>query len=461
MTQSIQFNQSDQSINLIKSNQSTKSTESVNPVKSVRRINPAEAEIMAPVGSYESLRAALDSGCDSIYFGVTQLNMRSRAADNFTLEDLRKITSECHNAGVKAYLVVNTLLYDHDVAIMRKIIDTAKEESIDAIIVFDFAALLYCNQVGIPAHVSVQFSVSNYESLTFFSKWTNRVVLARELTLKQIKAIYERIVSEQLTGNEGRLMEIEAFVHGALCVAQSGRCFMSLHTHNASANRGACMQNCRAKYKVTDMDSGKELVIDNHYVMSAADICMIDSIDKLLEAGIKVFKIEGRGRSPEYVSTVVSVYKQALADVVAKNYTKERIEDYYKQLKTVFNRGLSHGNYYLGEEIGKEQGEYSNAYGSQSTEEKAHVGRVRHYFVKPGACEVELTSGALSKDDEVYIIGATTGVLRQKIGELRDYDENTISSSPKGTIVTFRTKDKQRVRKNDKVYVIKKRTHIE
>lgn len=413
--------------------------------------DPKKAEIMAPVGGYESLAAALQAGADSVYFGVTQLNMRARAADNLSLGDLRDIADTCQKQGVKTYLTVNTLLYNHDTVIMRRIVDTAKESGVDAIIAFDFATVQYCNDIQMPVHISVQFSVSNYESLKFFSRMTNRVVLARELTLVQIKEIYERIQKEQLMGNEGRLMEIEAFVHGALCVAQSGRCFMSLHTHNASANRGACMQNCRAKYKVTDMETGKELVVDNQYIMSAADICMIDAVDALLEAGVQVFKIEGRGRKPEYVDTVVRTYKQALRDVADGVYTPAKIKKYYKDLEKVFNRGLSHGNYYLGKELGS----YSDAYGSKAKEEKERIGSVTHHFPKAGVAEIKLTSGFLKKGDEVYIMGDTTGVYRVKIDELRDEKNTAVDQVQKGDVTTFCVTKKVRI--NDTVFKIKER----
>lgn len=418
-------------------------------------IHPREAEIMAPVGGYESLAAALQAGADSVYFGVTQLNMRARSADNLSLGDLKDIADICQKQGVKTYLTVNTLLYNHDIAIMRQIVDIAKESGIDAIIAFDFATIQYCNDIGMPVHISVQFSVSNYESLKFFSAMTNRVVLARELTLDQVKAIYERILNEQLMGNEDRLMEIEAFVHGALCVAQSGRCYMSLYTHNASANRGACLQNCRAKYKITDMDNGKELVVDNHYIMSAADICMIDSIPALLDAGVQVFKIEGRGRKPEYVSTVVRAYKQALKDVDHGTYTVESIRKYYKDLEKVFNRGLSHGNYYLG----KEMGSYNDVYGSKATEEKERIGIVSHYFSKAGVAEIQIISGLLEKGDEVYLMGTTTGVLRIQVNELRNEQGQVVSQAQKGEVATFCVPEKVRV--NDVVFKIKKRTNKE
>jgi putative protease len=417
-------------------------------------ITPDKAEIMAPVGSYESLSAAINAGADSIYFGVTQLNMRARAAANFTLDDLQKIADTCHAHDVLAYLAVNTLLYDHDITIMKKIVDAAKAHDIDAVIAFDFATINYCNKIGVPVHMSVQFSISNYETVKFFASMTNRVVLARELTLDQITAIHEQIIAEQLMGNEGRLMEIEAFVHGALCVAQSGRCQMSLYTDNASANRGACRQNCRKKYKVTDMETGKELVIDNHYVMSAADICTIDFLDKLLDAGVQVMKIEGRGRGPEYVATVVSAYKQALIDIGNEAYTSEKIATYFDQLQTVFNRSLSHGNYYLGKEIGA----YSNVYGSKATKEKEYVARVTHYYPKSGIMEAQMDSGSIAVGDDFLVIGATTGMMQCVAKEVYK-DDVSVPNATKGDTITIRVPD--RVRVNDKIYIWKDRQNFQ
>lgn len=408
---------------------------------------------MAPAGSFESLAAAIQGGCDSIYFGVTQLNMRSRAADNLTLADLKEVADICHarparrGGNIKAYLAVNTLLYDHDTVLMKKIVDAAKENDIDAIIGFDFATLQYCNEVKMPVHVSVQFSVSNYESLKFFAPLTNRVVLARELTLDQVKAIALKIREEHLLGNEGRLMEIEAFVHGALCVAQSGRCFMSAYTDNSSANRGACRQNCRRAYKVTDIETGKELVVDNQYVMSAADICMIDRIPELLAAGIQVFKIEGRGRAPEYVEIVTRAYQQALSDVAEDTYTQEKIEGYFEALSTVYNRGLSHGNYYFGQELDA----YSDVSGSKATKEKVALGVVKKYYVKAGVAEILLDSAELAVGDAVKILGSTTGVYSATINELRAADQTPITLGKKGEIVTFPVTE--RVRENDRIYL--------
>lgn len=417
-------------------------------------IHPSQAEIMAPAGSYESLAAAIQAGADSVYFGVTQLNMRARAAANFTLGDLAEIMKICHEAGIKAYLVVNTLLYDHDINVMHKLVEAGKANGVDAIIAFDFATIQYCNQIDILVHISVQFSVSNFDSLKFFAQFTNRVVLARELTIPQIKAIHEKIMTEQLMGREWHLMEIEAFVHGALCVAQSWRCQMSLYTDNASANRGACLQNCRAKYKVTDMDTGKELVIDNHYVMSAADICTIDFMDELLDAWVQVMKIEGRWRAPEYVSTVVKTYKQALKDIENWSYTHEKILWYYDDLKTVYNRGLSKGNYYMGRELV----EYSDVHGSKATTEKLQIWRVEHYYPKSQIAQILVEAHSLSVGDTMAIIGATTGVIQFSVDEIY-VDQQPVQSASKGQIITIKVPE--RVRDNDKVSLIKTRVEYQ
>ncbi len=407
-------------------------------------------EIMAPAGSFESLEAAIKAGADSVYFGVTQLNMRARASANFTFDDMAEIVKRSKKANVLTYLVVNTLLYDHDITIARKLVDRAKESGVDAIIAFDFAVLNYCNEIDMEVHATIQFSISNYEAVKFFAKMANRVVLARELTLDQIKAISEKIKEENLLGNEGRLMEIEVFGHGALCVAQSGRCWMSLYTHNASANRGACLQNCRHAYKVTDLENGKELVIDNHYVMSAADICTIDFLDKFIDAGISVLKIEGRGRSPEYVYTIVKTYKKALQDIEDGKYTKEKIKEYFKDLEKVFNRKLSHGNFFLGKEIG----EYSNVYGSKATEEKIFKGRVVHFYPKVMVADIMLEAGDIKLNQEFLFTGNKTGVVKGKINEMR-VDDKVVEEAKQKTVVSIKVDEI--VRLNDKFYIIEKR----
>lgn len=399
-------------------------------------------EIMAPAGSFESLEAAIKAGADSVYFGATQLNMRARSSANFSFEDMAEIVKRAKKANVLTYLVVNTLLYDHDIIIAKKLVDKAKEVGVDAIIAFDFAVLNYCNEIGVPVHATIQFSISNYDALKFFAKMTNRVVLARELTLEQIKDIHNKIVEENLMGNEGRLMEIEVFGHGALCIAQSGRCWMSLYTHNASANRGACLQNCRHAYKVIDQETGKELIVDNQYIMSAADICTIDFLDKFIDAGISVLKIEGRGRSPEYVYTVVSTYKKALKDIEERNYTKEQIAKYFKDLEKVFNRKLSKGNFYLGKEIG----EYSDVYGSKATEVKTFKGRVSHFFPKPMVAEIKLEAGEVKIGDNYIFTGETTGIVTGVIKNLEKHDAK---------LITLKVNEK--VRLNDKFYTVKDR----
>lgn len=417
-------------------------------------MNKHLVEIMAPAGSFESLEAAIKAGADSVYFGVTQLNMRARASANFTIEDMGEIVARAKKANVLTYLVVNTLLYDHDMGIVRKLIDAAKQYGVDAIIAFDFAAINYCNEIGMPVHATIQFSISNYEAVKFFSKMTNRAVLARELTLDQIKAIHNKIVEENLIGNEGRLMEIEVFGHGALCVAQSGRCWMSLYTQNASANRGACLQNCRHAYKVTDMSTGKDLVLDNQYIMSAADICTIDFLDKFVDAGISVLKIEGRGRAPEYVYTVVSTYKKALGDIEEGNYTKERIDGYFKDLETVFNRKLSHGNFFLGKEVG----EYSSAYGSAATEEKTYKGKVTNYFSKIGVAEISLDAGELKKGERILFTGEKTGIVFGVANDIR-IDGKSVDVAPQRSVISVKVDE--RVRRNDLFYTVSKKTNLQ
>jgi len=411
-------------------------------------------EIMAPAGSFESLEAAIKAGADSVYFGVTQLNMRARASANFTIEDMGEIVARAKKANVLTYLVVNTLLYDHDMDIVRRLINAAKEYGVDAIIAFDFAAMNYCNEIGMPVHATIQFSISNYEAVKFFSKMTNRAVLARELTLDQIKAIHNRIVEENLMGNEGRLMEIEVFGHGALCIAQSGRCWMSLYTQNASANRGACLQNCRHAYKVTDISTGQEMVLDNQYVMSAADICTIDFLDKFIDAGASVLKIEGRGRAPEYVYTVVSTYKKALKDIEEGNYTKERIDGYFKDLETVFNRKLSHGNFFLGKEVG----EYSSSYGSVSTEEKTYKGKVTNYLSKLGVAEISLDAGELKKGEKILFTGEKTGVVFGVADDIR-IDYKSVDVAPQKSVISIKVDEK--VRKNDLFYTVTNKTNLQ
>lgn len=408
-------------------------------------------EIMAPVGSFASLAAAIAAGADSVYFGVTQLNMRAGAADRMQLSDIAEVVRRAHADGVLTYIVINTLLYDHDMRMMRRIVDTAQAAGVDAVIAADFACVTYCNTVGMTVHMSVQFSIANYDAVQFFAQFTNRIVLARELNINQIAAITHAINENRLMGREGRLMEIEVFGHGALCVAQSGRCGMSLYHHNASANRGVCRQVCRMPYKVTNVETGKELIVDHQYVMSAADICTIDFLDMIVDAGVRVLKIEGRGRSPEYVDTVVRTYKAALAAVADGTYTQEAIAGYMRALETVFNRTLSHGNYFLGREVGA----YSRVYGSRATQRKDYVARVVHYYRKAGVAECLVEAGVLTEGDTVVMIGATTGVLRFSVRDMR-VDDVSVRVAQRGTTVTFAVPS--RVRIADRLYVLRDRT---
>jgi len=346
-------------------------------------------ELMAPAGSFESLRAAIKAGCDSVYFGVTQLNMRARSSINFSIEDMKEIAKICHESKVLGYLTCNTLLYDHDIKLMKKLIDTAKEAQLDAVIVADVSAMQYASEIGIPVHLSTQLSISNMEGVKFYSKFVERIVLARELNLSQIKKITDEIKEQNIQGPTGKLMEIEVFGHGAMCVAVSGRCGMSLYTDNASANRGVCIQNCRRKYKVTDIETGKELVIDNEYVMSPEDQCTLDFLDKVAFSGVHTLKIEGRGRNPDYVYTVISVYRKALDGLKEGTYTEDTIKGWMEELGKVYNRGLG-GGYFLG----RQQSKWAGDRGNKSPFEKIFIGRITHYYPKSKVAALQVETGA-------------------------------------------------------------------
>ncbi|MBI5001877.1 U32 family peptidase [Candidatus Woesearchaeota archaeon] len=404
-------------------------------------------DIMAPAGSYESLMAALHAGATSVYFGIEQLNMRARATNNFHFEDLPKIAALCKKQHVKTYLTVNTILYDHDIVLMKKICDAAKVAGIDAIIASDFAVLQYAQQIGQPVHISTQMNISNIEAVRFFAQHADVLVLARELTLLQIKEISEQIQEQKIKGPSGALVQIEVFVHGALCVAISGKCYMSLATYNASANRGACLQNCRRSYKLTDDETGEELVVDNKYIMSPKDLCTIGFIDKLIEAGVSIMKIEGRGKAPEYVATVTAAYKEAVDSYFAGTYTPEKIEAWTKKLEEVYNRGFWHGGYYLGKKLG----EWSGTYGSCATKEKKYLGTAKNYYPKAEIAHFMLEAGELKTGDEVIITGQTTGVLQTIINELYVQDKRAIIGK-KGEEITFSVP--QKIRKNDKLFVV-------
>ena len=391
-----------------------------------------DIEIMAPVGSYESLRAAIDAGADSVYFGVGQLNMRSRSAANFTLDDLARIVSIARRHNVKTYLAVNTLLYDADLPAMRQTMDRARTEGVSAVIVSDQAGILYARSIGLEVHISTQLNLSNLESVAFYAQFADVMVLARELTIPQVRAIYDGIRERNICGPGGEPVRIEMFAHGALCMAISGKCYLSLHDTGCSANRGACRQLCRRSYEVRDRDSGTELVIDNHYIMSPKDLCTIDFLDKFLGAGVRVLKIEGRARSAEYVKRVVESYDEALCMIEAGSYTPERARALKERLATVFNRGFW-GGYYMGARID----EWSAVYGSAATKRKVYVGKVTNYFKRIGVAEIQVEAAPLRVGDETFLVGETTGVLEFPTGEIR-VDEQNVQQAPQGVFCSVK-----------------------
>lgn len=404
-------------------------------------------ELLAPVGGYDSLAAAIRSGADSVYFGIDQLNMRSRSAANFAISDLHKIAEKCHRCQVKTYLALNTLMYDNDLQVMREICDAAKSANISAIIASDIAAIAYANSLNIPVHISVQANVANIEAVRFFAKFADVMVLARELALKQISTIIKAIKEENITGPSGELIRIELFAHGALCVSISGKCYMSLATYHTSGNRGACYQNCRRKYRVIDEETGQELVIDNHYVMSPKDICTIRFLDKLIEAGVSIFKIEGRGRSADYVATVTKTYRKAIDSCLAGNFQTANFAKLEAELESVFNRGFWHGGYYLGDKTG----EWSNFSGNRAKVKKFSIGYVSNYFNKIGVAEITLNAGTLEEGDEILFTGDTTGAYKTTVQNIH-LDEKPAKHAEKGDIISLKLDTK--VRRNDKVYLL-------
>ncbi|MBS3158115.1 U32 family peptidase [Candidatus Woesearchaeota archaeon] len=420
--------------------------------------NKNHAEIMSPAGSFECLAAAIKAGADSVYFGVEHLNMRARAANNFKLSNLPKISKICKENDVKSYLTVNTILYDHDLSLMKKLIDAAKAAGVTAIIASDIAAISYAHSVGIEVHISTQLNVSNIEAVKFYSQYADVVVLARELSIQQIKKICDDIKTKNICGPAGELVKIELFAHGALCVSISGKCYMSLATYNASANRGLCLQNCRRAYKVTDEETGVELVVDNKYIMSPKDLCTIGFIDKILEAGVSVLKIEGRGKKADYVYTVTKVYREAAdcylngkSDGKYISYTKEKIDAWTKRLEEVYNRGFWHGGYYLGKKLG----EWSNAAGSKATKEKIYVGKAKNYFSKSKVGEFIIEADKIKVGDEVIITGPTTGFVEGKVSSISSGDK-AVNIAGKGADITIPIKEK--IRKNDKLFVVVERS---
>ena len=420
-------------------------------------MNRKDFEIMAPVGSRESLAAAINAGADSIYFGIENLNMRARSANTFTIDDLREIAATCDEHDVKSYLTVNTIIYDEDLALMRTIVDAAHEAGISAVIAADVAVLEYCNRIGQEVHLSTQLNISNAEALKFYARFADVVVLARELNLKQVAAIYKTIVEEDIRGPKGELIRIEMFCHGALCMAVSGKCYLSLHELGASANRGACMQVCRRGYEVrrdeeptyllNDKESTIELEVDNKYVMSPKDLKTIRFMDEMMEAGVRVFKIEGRARGPEYVKTVVECYREAIDSYLDGTLTEEKKDEWDERLRTVFNRGFWNG-YYLGQRLG----EWTRHYGSNATERKIYAGKGIRYFSNIGVAEFLVEAAELHVGDKLLITGHTTGAMYVTLDEAR-VNLKPVDIVKKGAHVSFKVPD--RIRPNDKLYIMR------
>ncbi len=401
-------------------------------------------EIMAPVGCYESLQAAIQSGANSIYFGIEGLNMRARSSVNFTIDDLHNIARICNENGLKSYLTVNTIIYDNDMELMRNIINAAHEAGISAIIASDVAAMTYARSIGVEVHLSTQLNISNVEALRFYAQFADVVVLARELNMDQVATIYRAIHEEGIVGPAGKPIRIEMFCHGALCMAVSGKCYLSLHQMNHSANRGGCMQICRRSYNVTDRETGEELAIENQYIMSPKDLKTIHFLNKLIDSGVRVFKIEGRARGPEYVSTVVSCYNEAIEACLNDTFTDERIAGWDSRLETVFNRGFWDG-YYLGQRLG----EWSKNYGSSATKRKEYIGKGIKYFSNIGVAEFLLESGELAVGDEILITGPTTGAKFVTIDEIR-VALKPVEKAVKGD--HFSIKLSEKIRPSDKLY---------
>ena len=406
----------------------------------------SEIEIMAPAGSWESLSAAIKAGADSVYFGIEKLNMRSKSSSNFTTDDLREIVRICKENNVKNYLTINTILYDEDIELMKKIIDVAKEVEISAIIATDIAAMMYANEIGVEVHLSTQLNISNTEALKFYAQYADVVVLARELNMNQVKMVYDNITKENILGKKGEPIKIEMFCHGALCMAVSGKCYLSLHEKNVSANRGACNQICRRGYHVKDKESEIELDIDNEYIMSPKDLKTIGFVDQMLEAGVRVFKIEGRARGAEYVKTVVSCYQEAIESTLNGTFSDQKVQDWDTRLSKVFNRGFWNG-YYLGQRLG----EWSKNYGSEATHKKIYVGKVTNYFHKLGVAEFLLEAQSLEVGDEILITGETTGAYEDTVKEVRVKRE-PVQKVEKGTYFSMKTNEL--VRRNDKLFKI-------
>lgn len=403
-------------------------------------------ELMAPAGSYEAMVAAINAGANSVYFGIEQYNMRARATMNFTFEDLEKIAAMCSEKSVRSYLTLNTIVYDHDLSAIKTILNEAKRVGITAVIASDQAVIAYARSIQLEVHISTQVNVTNIETVRFYSLFADTIVLSRELSLIQVKKITDQIKKENICGPSGRLIEIEIFVHGALCMAVSGKCYLSLHTQNASANRGACVQNCRRTYTVIDNEDGHELAIDNEYIMSAKDLCTIDFLDQVLDAGVKVLKIEGRGKGADYVKTTVECYREAIDSYENGTYTKEKVQDWLARLERVYNRGFWSG-YYLGQELG----EWNDTAGSKATTRKLYLGKGHHYYDKIKVAEFKLESYSLAVGDNVLITGPTTGAVETTVLELHTV-EGAVTEARKGDLCAFKLD--VAIRPSDKLYKI-------
>ena len=403
-----------------------------------------DIEITAPAGSRESLRAAIQGGADSVYFGVEQLNMRAGSVNNFTIGDLKEIADICSKSGLKSYLTLNVVVFDNEIDQMRKIVDTAASAGISAIIASDLSVINYACASGMEIHLSTQLNISNAEALKFYSQWADVVVLARELNLDQVKDISDTIRKKDIRGPKGKPVRIEMFIHGALCMAVSGKCYLSLHENNRSANRGTCYQTCRKSYIVTEKESGYQLEIDNENIMSPKDLCTIGFIDKIINSGATVLKIEGRARSPEYVKVVTSCYNEAVKSVFDGTYNKEKIDSWTERLSSVFNRGFWDG-YYLGRKLG----EWNTRYGSSAAMKKIYIGKVTNYFTRLKVAEIKVESGDLKKGDIILIIGPTTGVIEHTVSEIR-VDLKETEKAVKGVLCSVRIPDY--LRRSDKIY---------
>lgn len=405
-----------------------------------------QIEVMAPVGSYESLMAAIQGGAGSVYFGVEHLNMRSRSASNFSLDDLKRIAHTAKKSNVKTYLTLNVEIFDAEIPLMHEILDLAKTAGISAVIAADISVIQYARSIDFEVHISTQVNITNIEAVRFYAGFADVVVLAREMTLDKVSEISRKIREERITGPSGRLVQLEMFVHGALCMAVSGKCYLSLHEMNSSANRGACLQTCRRAYLVTDKETGAELEIDNEYIMSPKDLKTIHFLNRILDSGISVLKIEGRARSPEYVKTTVECYREAVNAWREGTFTSEKVEYWNQQLASVFNRGFWDG-YYLGQRLG----EWSDNYGSRATKKKIYLGKCTNFFTNLGVAEIKLETGNLEINDEVIITGPTTGVIQTMIKEIRVNLEN-VEEGKKGELISipFETK----IRRSDKIYKV-------